>query len=277
MGSGYYSADVYSSTIGATRNAGGDTFAYSTHTMNHTPVHERKAHQTLDPNGIDVREARDSDDHPTAVPIVVIFDVTGSMAAVPRQLQADLPQLLGTLTLGGYIEHPQLLMGAVTDSYSGNRIPLQVGQFEADNRIDENLANIVLEGGGGGGNHESYELAFYFLARKTATDHFEKRGHKGYAFIIGDERSHLEATTDAIERVFGDTIPQALSVDELLAEAQEKWEIFFLCPAGTWGAQDATVEEFWTSRIGQNFVRVPDVAKVGETIASLAASIENTP
>ena len=59
---------------------------------------------------------------------------------------------------------------------------MRIGHFETDNRSDEHLGKIVLEGNGGGGNHESYELAFYFGARKTATDAWEKRGKKGYFF-----------------------------------------------------------------------------------------------
>jgi hypothetical protein len=28
-------------------------------------------------------------------------------------------------------------------------VPLQIGQFESDNRMDEQLGNILIEGGGG--------------------------------------------------------------------------------------------------------------------------------
>lgn len=35
-----------------------------------------------------------------------------------------------------------------------------------------------------GREKESYELAAYFLARHTATDAWEKRGQRGYVFII---------------------------------------------------------------------------------------------
>ena len=37
---------------------------------------------------------------------------------------------------------------------------------------------------------ESYELAMYFMARHTALDCHEKRGKRGYLFIIGDEMAY---------------------------------------------------------------------------------------
>ena len=51
----------------------------------------------------------------------------------------------------------------------------------------EDLGKLFLEGGGGGQLTESYELAMYFMARHTSIDCHEKRGKRGYLFIIGDE------------------------------------------------------------------------------------------
>jgi hypothetical protein len=78
------------------------------------------------------------------------------------------------------------MFGAIGDA-TCDRAPLQVGQFESDNRMDDDLSRILLEGGGGGQKTESYELAMYFMARHTAADCYEKRGKRGYLFIIGDE------------------------------------------------------------------------------------------
>ena len=99
----------------------------------------------------------------------MLFDVTGSMRKVPRVLQTKLPQLLGLLQRQGYASDPQIMFGAIGDA-TCDRVPLQVGQFESDNRMDDDLGRIVLEGGGGGQMTESYELAMYFMARHTATD-----------------------------------------------------------------------------------------------------------
>lgn len=37
---------------------------------------------------------------------------------------------------------------------------------------------------------ESYELAMYFMARHTSIDCYEKRGKRGYLFMIGDELAY---------------------------------------------------------------------------------------
>ena len=162
MGSGRWSTDVYTAAASYRAATGTSAFAYS-------DSGARKAHAALDPQGVAVRESRDSDEHPQSTPIAVLFDVTGSMGSVPRVLQTKLPQLLGLLTRKGYATDPHIMFGAVGDA-TCDRVPLQVGQFESDNRMDDDLARIVLEGGGGGQQHESYELAMYFMARHTDLD-----------------------------------------------------------------------------------------------------------
>jgi hypothetical protein len=97
---------------------------------------------------VTMRESRDCAEHPRSLAIAVLFDVTGSMGAVPRVLQAKLPQLLGLLLRKGYAADPQIMFGAIGDA-SCDGAPLQVGQFESDNRMDDDLGRILLEGGGG--------------------------------------------------------------------------------------------------------------------------------
>lgn len=151
MGSGTWSTNVYDAAARYRTASGASAFAYSDGGA--TSVHE-----DLDPIGVTVRESRDSDDHPESLALAVLFDVTGSMGGVPRTLQAKLPGLLGLLMRKGYVEHPQILFGAVGDA-TCDRAPLQIGQFESDNRMADDLGRILLEGGGGGQLTESYELA----------------------------------------------------------------------------------------------------------------------
>ena len=154
MGSGHWSTDVYDAASRYRASTGASAFSYS-------DSGARSVHPALDPFDA-TRESRDGDEHPRSLPIAVLFDVTGSMRTVPRVLQTKLPQLLGLLQRQGYASDPQIMFGAIGDA-TCDRVPLQVGQFESDNRMDEDLARIVLEGGGGGQKTESYELAMYFL------------------------------------------------------------------------------------------------------------------
>ena len=190
MGSGRWSTDVYSAAAGYRAATGTSAFAYS-------DGGARTAHPALDPMNVGRRESRDSDDHPRSTPIAVLFDVTGSMGTVPRVLQTKLPQLLGLLTRKGYATDPHIMFGAIGDA-TCDRVPLQIGQFESDNRMDDDLARIVLEGGGGGQKMESYELAMYFMARHTSLDSVLKRGRRGYLFLIGDEMPYPRVSPAAV-------------------------------------------------------------------------------
>jgi hypothetical protein len=171
MGSGRWSTDVYDAAARMRKATGTSAFAYS-------DSGARKVHPALNPFGVGVRESRDSDEHPQSLAIAVLFDVTGSMQRVPRILQEKLPGLLGLILRKGYVRDPHILFGAIGDA-TCDRVPLQIGQFESDNRMDDDLGRMVLEGGGGGQMTESYELAMYFMARHTSIDCFDRRGRKG--------------------------------------------------------------------------------------------------
>src|SRR5215470_13811841 len=207
MGSGIWSTSVYDA---AKKMRGGrGAFGYS-------DSGARTVHPDLDPGGVTARESRDCAEHPASLAIAVLFDVTGSMGHVPRVLQEKLPQLLGLLLRKGYAAHPQIMFGAIGDA-TCDRAPLQVGQFESDNRMDDDLGRILLEGGGGGQRTESYELALYFMARHTATDCFEKRGKRGYLFIIGDEMAYGRVKAAEVEKVLGYRPTEPPKLRELVA------------------------------------------------------------
>jgi hypothetical protein len=257
MGSGRWSADVYET---AERLRGGKSaFAYS-------DSGARSTHPSLDPFDVGRRESRDSDEHPNSLAIAVLFDVTGSMGSVPRTLQKKLPKLLGLIKDGGYAADPQLMFGAIGDA-TCDRAPLQVGQFESDNRMDGDLERILLEGGGGGQKTESYELAMFFMARHTAADCFEKRGRRGYLFIIGDEMPYPAVKPREVNAWIGDELPQPVAIRNLVAQLTRRWDTYFILPEGAAHAGDGQVLSAWRSLLGQNVIELADLDAVCETIA----------
>ncbi|GLY06024.1 MULTISPECIES: hypothetical protein [Actinoplanes] len=259
MGSGHWSTDVYSAAATYRAASGTSAFAYS-------DSGARTTHPDLDPQGVFMRESRDSDDHPFSTPIAVLFDVTGSMGTVPRVLQTKLPQLLGLLTRKNYAIDPQIMFGAIGDA-TCDRAPLQVGQFESDNRMDEQLARILLEGGGGGQKRESYELALYFMARHTILDSMINRGRRGYLFIIGDELPYPQVKPREVRTVLGDELRQPIRVEEILEELRRKYDVYYILPtAAGWGG-DAEVLARWRELLGQNVLELDDLDAVCETIA----------
>jgi hypothetical protein len=281
MGGGSYSASTYEATRSYNSSHGIDDFV-------HTSSGATTTHESLDiaGKGLDgkgaVRESRDSAEHPLSLPVAIFEDVTGSMASVPRLLLSKLPQLLGLLQRKGYATDPQILFAAIGDA-TVDKAPLQVGQFESDNRMDSDLTNLLLEGGGGGTRQESYELALYFLARHTATDSWERRGHRGYAFIIGDEMAYPAVKRAEVARCIGDTLQEDIPLEEILAEAREKWDIYYIMPEGASYAKSSgfgsyTEEHlaFWRNLLGQHVIELDDLNAICETIALTVGLAEGT-
>ncbi|MEV8631024.1 hypothetical protein AB0395_05145 [Streptosporangium sp. NPDC051023] len=259
MGSGIWSTDVYTAAASYRAAKGTSAFAYS-------DSGARTAHEDLDPHGVTARESRDSGEHPDTLAVAVLFDVTGSMGGVPRTLQTKLPDLLGLLLRKGYATDPQILFGAIGDA-TCDRAPLQIGQFESDNRMDEDLGKILLEGGGGGQKTESYELAMYFMARHTSLDCFERRGRRGYLFIIGDELPYPKVSRRQVSQVIGDRLRQDISTKEIVAELTRIYDVYYILPAGASNSGDGEVLTAWRELLGQNVLELDDLDAVCETIA----------
>jgi len=232
MGGGSWSSSTYASTTRSKIDAG-TSFGYSSSTRS-APTSSWKSHEDLDPvnlkagpsspfAGQNVRESRDNPEHPLSVPIQVYFDCTGSMGHIPIELQKNLTTLFQLLLTKGYVTDPQVLVGAYGDATPNyDRVPLQASQFESDNRIDDALDKLFIEGGGGGNGGETSALAWYFGGTHTATDAWDKRGKKGYLFTIGDETT-LGLARSAILEHTGDALdsdhPRA---EEAVAELLER-------------------------------------------------------
>ncbi|WP_306367041.1 hypothetical protein [Nocardiopsis sp. CC223A] len=266
MGSSSWSTDAYHARKAYNASAGRSDFGYTDDVLSSVPRNKWKVHEKLDPKGVTVRESRDSDEHPESLAISVLFDVTGSMGRVPRVLQTKLPALFGLLLRKGYVEHPQILFGGIGDA-TCDRAPLQVGQFESGNELEEDLNNILLEGGGGGQVTESYELAMYFMARHTAMDCLDERGRKGYLFLIGDEKAYGKVKAREVREVIGDDLAEDIPFPQILAELRRRFEVYFIMPSGSSHFTNNDVRSFWDTHLGQNVIHLEDLGAVSETIA----------
>lgn len=228
----------------------------------------------LAPLNVKVRESCDSDVHPESNAIIVEFDVTGSMGNIPVMFAQDkLPGLMKMLLTQNTIPHPQILFAAIGDYFSDSA-PFQIGQFESGLEMDDWLTKIYLEGGGGGGNHESYLMGLWWMATHTKMDCWEKRGKKAYLFQIGDEDYYPTLTAEEIKSVTGETIQGDLTAEEVVAMAEEKFEIFRICVASG-SYHDANLES-WKKLLGQRAIFLEKPELVCELIASQIASMEGT-
>ncbi len=271
MGSGRWTPDTYNDRAAARRAAGRDAFDYSRAAIESGHL---RPHPTLDPKGLGLRESRDNAEHPASNAVLISLDVTGSMGTVVRGIHANLPRLHELLLAQGCLPDPQVCFAAVGDA-TCDAVPFQIGQFESDNRMDADLEHVVIEGGGGGQKTESYELMLYAAARHTATDCWEKRGRKGYLFIIGDETAYPAADAGLVRRVFGDALAENVPLRQLAAEAAERWHVYFIIPGGAAYGRDPAMVAFWADLLGADHVialQSPD--RTSECIALTIAANE---
>lgn len=272
MGGGYWDSGMYTTSASSRKSMGVDDFDYDSKVKTGAVT---GIHESLDPRKIKngIRESRDSADHPNSLPVAVFFDVTGSMGGIPRVLQGKLSQLMDVVIAKAKIPDPQVLVGAIGD-YHCDKYPLQVGQFESDNRFDEQLRAIILEGGGGGQTMESYSLAYRFAAHHTATDAFDKRGKKGYFFTIGDEFPWPTVTKAELKTLFNVEAEEDDKVEDLIAKASERWEIYHIFPLESgYGTNDA-IKSRWRELLGERVIMLDDQTLICETIASLIYMME---
>jgi hypothetical protein len=274
MGSGSWSTNVYDEHNRYKARTGKSTFDYND-ILQQKDRSAWHAHANLDPYGVKMRESRDSVEHTASTSIAVMFDVTGSMGEVPVTLQKKLPELLGLLLRKSYINDPQILFGAIGDA-TCDQVPLQAGQFESDNRMDENLENMFLEGGGGGQRTESYELAMYFIARHTNIDCWNLRGRKGYLFIIGDEMAYPAVKRREVQQVIGDGLEQDIPLVEMVKELNRRYHIFYILPKAASYGGDREILGFWRKLLGQNVLELDDSEAVCEVIALTIGMTEGT-
>lgn len=273
MGYSSYSDDFYNDRVASRAAKGTPTFIHDDAVK--TGKAAKKIHDSLNIHG-KIRESRDSKEHPNSTPISVMFDQTGSMAGVPRIMQAQLPKFMGLLLRKNYIADPQVLFGAIGDYRNHEVAPLQVGQFESGIEMDDNITHILLEGQGGGSSQESYQNALYYFAHRTRCDAWEKRGKKGYLFLIGDEMAYDRSTKKELDDLIGDGAQGDATLDEIMAAVLERWEVFFIIPAGTNHYNDPRIEAFWKKYIGQNVIKLEDPEGICEVIGATIGICEGT-
>ncbi len=225
----------------------------------------------LDPLGVKIRESRDSADNPQSSALIVGLDVTGSMGMVADAIARDgLGVLFNRLLDEKPISDPHLMFMGIGDA-NYDRAPLQVSQFEADNRIVEQLAGLWLEHGGGGNASESYHLPWYFAALHTSIDCFEKRGKKGYLFTVGDEETPGKLLRSQITAVIGDTPQKDYTAEELLAMAEKSYNVFHIIIGEGSHARSRPdqVRDSWSALMGERALWLKDHTKLADGIVSI--------
>lgn len=232
---------------------------------------------SLNPKGVGVRESRDSADSPEATPIIVGTDITGSLGELAGVIaRKGLGVIFESLLARKPVTNPHLMFMAIGD-VACDRAPLQVSQFEADNRIVEQLADTYIEGGGGGNGWESYELPWYFAGHHTVHDSLIKRGKRGYMFTVGDEPIGPGLKRSQIEQFLGDGAERDYTTQECLEAAQRMYNCYHIViREGYAAARMDAVLATWKPLMGQHLIVLDDYTKLAETIVSAIQVAEGT-
>lgn len=171
---------------------------------------------------IEKRESFDSEDSPESTPVILGFDCTGSMGWLANEIaQNSLNETITKILSTKVVTDPHMMCAA----FANYDAPLQVTQFEADIRVVEQLLELYISGW----NKYSYDaLLWYFAAKHTKTDCWEKRHKKGILIGIGDEicgRGQYSIPAETIKSVFDDEVDHDISEDDIWGEASQKYEI----------------------------------------------------
>lgn len=231
----------------------------------------------FNPLTIIARESCASKEHPDPTSIIIACDVTGSMGKIPEDLlKGGLGKIMESLLKISSISNPQVMFAAIGDT-DFDRAPLQVTQFESDNRIEDQLKKLYLEGGGGGIGTESYHVIWYFAAHKTQLDSL-KNGKKGILFTMGDEMVPDVLKADHIRKFIDkDYTGGDILTSKLLEQVLEKYEVFHLVvqDTSTYRQQlgPENVNASWKKYLGERIILVENYTEIPQKIVTTIKSV----
>jgi hypothetical protein len=106
------------------------------------------------------------------------------------------------------------------------------------------------------------------MARKTAIDCLEKRGQRGYLFLIGDEMPYRYVKRKEVAMILGDRLHEDIPVDVMVRELEGRYDTYFILPNLTSYYDDPKIHSRWVELLGQNAIRLEDPNGISELIAS---------
>lgn len=222
MGSGSFSFSSFSDySISKRKLVDASTGRVSSQTFEASRLDE-----SLDPNKFNIRECRNTEEHPNTIPVILALDVTGSMGKACDEVASTLGILM-TKLYKKYKDIEFCVMGIGDIAY--DKSPIQMSQFESDVRIAESLDKIYMEHGGGGNCYESYTAAWYMGLKHTQLDCYDKQGRKGIIITMGDEELNPYLSKGYLEKHVKDINEQSdIETKTLYEAAKEKFDIYHI-------------------------------------------------
>lgn len=211
-------------------------------------------------------------------PLIVFFDVTGSMGEWPAVICSKLPYLdiEGKEYLG---KKMAICFGAFGDANS-DTYPLQGRPFATGLELKERLKELVVEGNGGGQLHETSELAALYCARNIETP---KAVHKPILVLITDEKPYDYVTKDQAQRYAHVRLEGSrLDTSKIFDEIKDKYACYLLLKPYDAGRGDSmsanskAVYETWLEHFdAEHIALLPDPNRVVDVIFGILAKETN--
>ena len=228
-----------------------------------------------------VRESCDSTGCSKSRAIVIAFDGTGSEGNVPFYFKKEaIPKVVNMLETVDLGYDPQIAVYAVGDGLT-DKVPIQVGQFEADTRIISTLEDLYIEGNGGGNGGESYQLVWWVLGKHTKIDCWDLRNMPGICITFGDDKPHPRTFKREFEKVFGNSDgleEESIDTKSVRDMASGKWLLFHVLHRDMedWhkkqyynGYASDNVPETWNNLLGNHVAIMDEVKYMAEIVVTM--------
>lgn len=270
MGGGSWTASsfsTYSNSVG--RKVSAEGYLDSSYTAQDL-FKSNRIQKELNPYNV-MRECCDSDEHPFTIPVILALDVTGSMGSAAAEVAKKLNKVMTDLY--GTVKDVEFLVMGIGD-LAYDSAPIQASQFESDIRIAEQLDKIYFEGGGGGNSYESYTAAWYFGARHTKLDCWN-RGKKGIIITMGDEPLNPYLPKLPLERATGDKLQADVETSSLYREATERFDIYHLAVDDrdtSYRYHRSDANRSWLKYLDDEHFKVVSLDNISSTIVNIVKS-----
>lgn len=209
--------------------------------------------EELNPRNI-VRECCDSEEHPNTVPVILALDVTGSMGKAAETVAKQLNDIMTELYKN--VKDVEFCVMAIGD-LSYDEAPIQMGQFESDIRIAEQLEKVYFERGGGGNSWESYTAAWYMGLNHTKLDCWN-RNKKGIIITMGDEPLNPYLPMRGLSMATGDNLQGDVDTKDLYKEVCEKFNVYHIGiddRETCFSRYEPRIKDSFGKLLGQNYMK----------------------
>ncbi len=226
----------------------------------------KQLNEVLNPKGV-MRECVDSDEHPETIPVILALDVTGSMGSAAEAVAKQLNDIMTELYKS--VKDVEFCVMAIGD-LSYDNAPIQMGQFESDIRIAEQLEKVYFERGGGGNTWESYTAAWYIGLNHTKLDCWN-RGKKGIIITMGDEPMNPYLPMRPLAKATGDNIQGDINTKSLYEAVTKKFDVYHIGIdnlATSFLFYKDKIKESFGKLLGQNY-QVSTCRNLHKTIADM--------